>query len=90
MKWIEKELTEKGNHVYGGLENRYKWIRGNCLIIINKRIAKRSEKSEFLREREPSEEKKEKREKELGFWKELERNKPLCKISTLLMYNCGI
>jgi hypothetical protein len=30
-----------------------------------------------LREREPSEEKKEKREKELGFWKELERNKPL-------------
>jgi hypothetical protein len=28
LKWIEKELTEKGNDVYGGLENRYKWLRG--------------------------------------------------------------
>jgi hypothetical protein len=28
LKWIEKELTEKENNVYGGLENRYKWIRG--------------------------------------------------------------
>jgi len=38
LKIKEKELIEKDNKALGGLDNRYKWMRG--IVVIEQRVDK--------------------------------------------------